>query len=185
MAAILNVAWWHPYSIAAFNQLLGGAQAGARNFTVGWGEGYELAAAWLNHQPDVTGVRVVSRHPVVMNPYMRDGAQGVTPDNGVLPPATGYVVVYVEQVQAGLPSPPFSNFYGRALPVHTVVVKDVPYAWIYQVPPALAQSRAASFDGTLRLLGMRSVGAAQPGQPLVIQLVWTLDMAMDLSLIHI
>lgn len=179
MAAMLNVAWWQPYSIAAFNQLLGGAQAGARNFTIGWGEGYELAAAWLNEQPDITGVRVVSRHPVAMNPYMRDGAQAVTPNNGALAPATGYVVVYVEQVQAGPPSPPFSDFYGRALPVHTVVVKGVPYAWVYQVPPALAQSRAASFDGRLHLLGIRSVGAAQPGQPLVVQLVWTLDMPMD------
>ena len=37
LAAVVNVAYWHPYHIAAFNQALGGARVGARTFMVGWG----------------------------------------------------------------------------------------------------------------------------------------------------
>lgn len=183
MLAILNVAWWHPYTMVAFNQLLGGAQRGERTFTVGWGEGYELVAAWLNQQPDITGVRVVSRRPQVMNPYLRQGAQSVTPDEGSLPAKTGYLVVYIEQVQGGPPSPPFSNFYQHAIPVHIVSIKDVTYAWIYQVPPPLEQERSATFDGSLHLLGIRSSSTPAPGQLLQLQLVWTLDQPADRQLI--
>src|SRR5262249_34857824 len=53
LTAVLNAAWWHPYGIAAFNQALGGAQAGAQTFLIGWGEGFEQVADWLNQQPDL------------------------------------------------------------------------------------------------------------------------------------
>src|SRR5690349_24449843 len=56
LAAIVNAAWYHPYGIAYFNQALGGAQAGAGTFLYGTGEGMEQVAAWLNQQPDITGV---------------------------------------------------------------------------------------------------------------------------------
>jgi 4-amino-4-deoxy-L-arabinose transferase-like glycosyltransferase len=141
--ACFNMLGWHPYGIAAFNQALGGAQAGREVFAVGWGEGFELVAAWLNQRPDITGVSTVSRIPVVQNPYMRERANAETPKGGVLPDAAGYLVVYVSQIQRSDPSPPFTDFYLQEQPLHVVQIEGVDYAWIYQVPPRSAVATPA------------------------------------------
>ncbi|MEN9939040.1 MAG: hypothetical protein RLZZ387_5619 [Chloroflexota bacterium] len=170
--ALGNVASWHPYSIAAFNQALGGAQAGARTFAVGWGEGFEQVAAWLNEQPDITGVSTVSRIPVVQAPYMRPRAAARTPEAGSLPPGAGYLVVYVSQVQRGSPSPPFDAFYGQAPPLHVVRIHSVDYAWVYHVPPPVQEERAAQFGQSLALRGFSQEGAPERGATMLLRLQW-------------
>ncbi|NOK60079.1 MAG: hypothetical protein GFH27_549291n272 [Chloroflexi bacterium AL-W] len=151
--AFANALFWHPYGIAAFNQLLGGTATGARTFQVGWGEGYEQVAAWLNEQPDITGVLTVSSMRSSLQPFLREGAQTAGPENMQLPDASGYVVVYLRQVQRGQLSAPFNQFYQRARPLHTVTIHGVEYAWIYQAPPDVAQSHYADFGDNIRLLG--------------------------------
>jgi 4-amino-4-deoxy-L-arabinose transferase-like glycosyltransferase len=170
IAALANVAFWHPYEIAAYNQALGGAQAGAYAFLTGWGEGLEQAAAWLNQQPDITGVRVATTQPGALQPYMRDGAQAVAASDQ-LPDRTGYVVVYVRSTQ-GLVWPPFDQFYPAAAPLHVVQIHGVDYAWIYQAPPAISQLLPADFGDQIHLRGLNWDGVAKPGQPLAIQLAW-------------
>jgi 4-amino-4-deoxy-L-arabinose transferase-like glycosyltransferase len=172
LLATANAAYWHPYGIAAFNQALGGSPAGARTFAVGWGEGFEQVATWLNQQPDITGVATVSRIPVVQSPYMRPGAFARTPRAGSLPPDTGYVVVYVSQVQRGAPSPPFDQFYGHATPLHTISLHGVEYAWIYQPPPPVQQARPASFGEAIRLRGFSQEGPASRGATVRFLLQW-------------
>jgi hypothetical protein len=172
LIAIVNAAWWHPFGIAYFNQALGGAQAGARTFLAGWGEGFEQVADWLNQQPDITGVVTVSPMVSSLQPYMRRHAQASGPDAGALPRKTGYVVVYIRQVQDGQTVPPFDQFYGRAVPLHTVRIHGVDYAYIYQVPPAVAHPRPADFGPLLHLRGFDPGGAAQRGKPLALKLSW-------------
>jgi hypothetical protein len=153
LLAWLNAAWWHPYSIAAFNQALGGTRAGAYAFPVGWGEGLGQAAAWLNEQPDITGVRVASSMINSFQPYLRHGARAFTPGGPTLPPDTGYALVYVRDVQRGNIGPPFDQFYPQATPLHTVTIHGVDYAWIYQVPPPIAQRLDATFGEQITLRG--------------------------------
>lgn len=153
LIALVNAVWWHPYGIASFNQVLGGAGAGARTFVVGWGEGYNEAAAWLNQQADITDVVTVSRWGSSINPYLRRGAQANSAEDGNLPESAGYVVVYVRHVQGGLPAPPYDHFYARTTPLHTVTIHGVEYAWIYDVPPRVAHAHTADFGHTVRLSG--------------------------------
>jgi hypothetical protein len=169
VGALANVVWWHPYEIAAFNQALGGAAVGARTFTVGWGEGLEQVAAWLNQQPDITGVQTASTQVPSLQPYLRRSAQALTP-RGALPEQTGYVVIYVRDAQSGPPGPPFDRFYGQR-PIHTVRIAGVEYAWIYQVPPRVAHVRPARFGSTLLLRGYTD-STAQLGKTLHLQLFW-------------
>jgi 4-amino-4-deoxy-L-arabinose transferase-like glycosyltransferase len=169
VAALLNVAMWHPYEIAAFNQALGGASAGAQTFTVGWGEGLEQVAAWLNEQPDITGVETASTQAVTLQPYLRPGAQALTPSN-TLPEQAGYAVIYVRDAQNGWPGAPFDRFY-RQRPIHTVRIAGVDYAWIYQVPPRVAHVRSAQFGLDLQLRGYTDI-PLEPGQPLRMKLFW-------------
>ena len=102
IAAALNVAFWHPYEITAFNQLFGGAKAGAQTFLVGWGEGMEQAATWLNEQPDITTVTTASTLKAPLSVYLRPGTSVMLPRLD-LPEKIGYVVVYVRDVQ-GVPA---------------------------------------------------------------------------------
>jgi hypothetical protein len=150
---LVHAAWWHPYSIAYFNQVFGGAQAGARTFVVGWGEGYEQVADYLNHQPDITGVVTVSRWESTLNPFLRHGAQARGPDGDELPDKTGYVVVYIRHVLGGAPLVPFREFYGQVAPLYVVTIHGVEYAWVYQVPPLVEQRVNARFGETLALRG--------------------------------
>jgi 4-amino-4-deoxy-L-arabinose transferase-like glycosyltransferase len=170
VAALANVAYWHPYEIAAYNQALGGARAGAYAFLTGWGEGLDQAAAWLNEQPDITGVRVATTQPGALQPYMRDGAQAVGVSDR-LPNRTGYIVVYVRSTQ-GFVWPPFDQFYPAAVPLHVVRIHGVDYAWIYQAPPPLTQPQPADFGDQIRLRGLIWDGAARPGDPLALKLSW-------------
>ncbi|HEU5103297.1 MAG TPA: hypothetical protein VFU22_29955, partial [Roseiflexaceae bacterium] len=169
VAALLNVAMWHPYEIAAFNQALGGARAGAQTFTIGWGEGLEQVAAWLNQQPDITGVQTASTQAATLQPYLRPGAQALTP-SGELPDQAGYAVIYVRDAQDGWPGAPFDLFYGQR-PIHTVRIAGVDYAWIYQVPPRMARTRSALFGRDLQLRGYTD-SPTQQGQPLRLKLSW-------------
>jgi hypothetical protein len=105
-AALVNVAWVHPYAIAYYNQALGGHAIGVRTFSVGWGEGLEQVAAWINAQENSTGVVTAAIMTKSINPYLRHGAQATAPHKGSLPDNTGYVVVSIYQAQ-GTVFPPF------------------------------------------------------------------------------
>jgi 4-amino-4-deoxy-L-arabinose transferase-like glycosyltransferase len=171
LAATATAYVWRSHTLAYFNPLLGGAAAGVRTFSVGWGEGLEQAADWLNQQPDITGVLVASTNVPTLQPYLRPGAQSVTPSSA-LPNQTGYVVVNIADVQGGAPWPPFDQFYGRQEPVKTIALNGVDYVWIYQAPPPVAQSRAATFGDQLELRGFEPASPAQPGQLLRYKLFW-------------
>lgn len=172
IGAALNVAFWHPYEIAGFNQLLGGAQAGARTFQAGWGEGHDQVAAWLNQQPDIKGVTTVAAMGATLQPFMVRGAQVRYPDGDVLPDSSGYVVVYLRQMQRNQLTTPFSDFYPQQPPLHTVIIHGVEYAWIYQVPPAVNVAQQAQFGDVIALRGFDGTAAGVAGQPLDLQLVW-------------
>jgi hypothetical protein len=170
--ALANIAWWHPYSIDAFNQVFGGTRAGVRTFTVGWGEGLEQVADWLNAQPNITSVRTVALRITSLNPYLRDRAQAVFPKGDQLRDQTGYVVVYLPQTQTGQADGVFGQFYGRAPPLHTVRIHGVDFAWIYRAPPQVGQARAAGFGPAIRLLGFDQSGELRPGATVRFTLSW-------------
>jgi hypothetical protein len=179
LAAWLNAAAWHPYSIAAFNQVFGGAQAGAQTFAVGWGEGFDKVAAWLNAQPDITGELTTSRMITSLNPYLKPGAQAFFPDEGELRDNAGYLVVYISEVQGGPPRAPSDRFYGEQPPLHVVTIHGVEYAWIYQVPPEVSQPRPATFGEHIRLRGYDASGLLRRGQPLTLTLHWATDAPLQ------
>lgn len=172
LAAAASALYWHPYGLLAYNQLLGGAPAGAATFRVGWSEGLDQVAAWLNAQPDITGVAVTAERTTSLNPYLRRGAQADFPVGGQLHRENGYVVVYIAQVQGGPPPPPFERFFGAAVPLHTVRLHGVDYAWIYQVPPPVASPRPAAFGEAIELRGFDGGAAARPGQAAELRLHW-------------
>jgi hypothetical protein len=177
--SLLNAVWYHPYSIVYFNQLLGGAQAGARTFLIGWGEGTDQVSDWLNQQPDITSVVTVSRMSLVLNPYLKDLAQAYRSDGARLPEDAGYMTIYARHTQWDQLRPPYSEVHGRQPPLHVVNLHGVDYAWIYQLPKEMPEPLHASFGPSIELhgYGLDTTGLQSSGM-LNLTLQWYADSAI-------
>jgi len=171
VVAGVNAASWHPYGIAAFNQLLGGAPAGAQTFLIGWGEGLEQAADWLNQQPNIDDTLVATTLKEPLGYYLRPRTRVMLPQKDI-PAKTSYLVVYVRNIQEAAPAPPFDQFYGRVAPLHVVEIHGVPYAWIYQVAPPVAQVAPADFGSQLHLRGFALEPREGEANAYSLQLFW-------------
>jgi hypothetical protein len=175
-ATLLTTVWLGDYSIASFNPLLGGLAAGANTFLVGWGEGLEQAAAWLNQQPDITGVLIVSTSTRPLQPYLRPGAQAITPSGAELPAQAGYVVIYIRDIMRGPLGPPFDRYFERETPLYVVRIAGVEYSWIYQVAPPVPALRPADFGADIHLRGFEQLDLPRRATPMLLKLFWeTLD----------
>lgn len=153
-AAMLNAAWWHPYDLIACNQLFGGARTGEWALRMGWGEGLQDVAAWLNRQPDIGEVVTVSTAVSTMRPYLRPGAYAeFAPADGSLPEQAGYVVVYLRSRQDGRLDQPFRSFAALQKPVYTLHIHGVKYAEVYEVLPEPQHELHASFGEDIALRG--------------------------------
>ncbi len=155
IAALANAAWWHPYGVAYFNQALGGLPMGARTVMLGEGEGLGETAAWLNQQPDITGVVVTSTMESSLQTFLKHGAQAVPEYGTAMDEMTGYMVVYIRHMQRwqNHPPPPYNQFYQRVPPTHAVTIHGIPYALIYQVPRPIAHPVAVNFGAAIQLQG--------------------------------
>ena len=65
---IVLVAPHYPYYLTLYNPLLGGIRQAVRTFPVGWGEGYELAAAYLNSKPGAEQFQVAQLNSTIFAP---------------------------------------------------------------------------------------------------------------------
>jgi len=176
----------YPYYFSFYNPLAGGGQAAARLMQVGWGEGLNEAAAFLNTLPNAETLKLVSWYSTTFEPYFKghsiyeidDEKISRSPKPGL---AADYVVVYVNQVQRQLPSEGALQFFqASASPVYTVTLNGLDYAWIYpslSLPHVLAGE--ARLVGQAELLGYRltdeagrPVTTAYPESVVLISLYW-------------
>jgi hypothetical protein len=177
--ALLNALWWHPYYVVAFNQALGGAPAGARTFLLGDGEGLKQAADWLHQQPNITGVTIASTMINSFQPWLDDGVQAVSPDEQ-LSEQVGYVLVYLRHTQRGPLRSPFDQFYPHATPAHTVTIHGIDYAWIYAIPPPIAQRTDVQFGENITLRGYEiDTSALRSTGVLSLTTQWWADAALE------
>jgi hypothetical protein len=176
----------YPYYFSFYNPLTGGGQAAARLMQVGWGEGLDQAAAFLNTLPEAESLKVVSWYSTTFEPYFKghsiyeidDEKISRSPKPGL---AADYVVFYVNQTQRQLPSEGALQFFqASASPVFTVTLNGLDYAWIYpslSLPHILAGE--ARLVGQSELLGYRltdeagqPVTTAYPESVVLISLYW-------------
>ncbi len=154
---------WHPYYLSYFNPLLGGLPRAVETTLVGWGEGMEQAAAYLNQKPNAPNLYVASTPSQTLLPYFKgDGENFYTNDVAA---RSDYVVIYRAQQQRLAPSPEIVREYLSRQPEHIVKIHGVPYAWIYpnrplitrDVPPGFTLTNIG-FGQVMRLAGFKPVG---------------------------
>jgi hypothetical protein len=190
-----------PYYFSYFNPLFGGGPAAARLVQVGWGEGLNEAAAYLNTLPQAESLKVVSWYSTAFEPYFK-GQSIYKIDEEKISRSTkpglaaDYVVFYINQTQRQLPSEGALQFFQAIPPVYTVTINSIDYAWIY---PSLRMQHVV--PGEVRLVGQgellgynltdeagRAVTSAYPESVVFLSLFWewqgqSADDKLNLSLI--
>ncbi len=144
----------YPYYLSYYNPLLGGIGRAVREVPVGWGEGLEEAAAWLNAQPEAENLRVAAWYSDVFFPYF-DGERVSFSSSGKSQLTADYVVFYVNQVQRQNPSSAVVRYFQSHEPAYTFSVKGVPWMWVYRAPSMqIAMPDRATIEGRAELLGV-------------------------------
>jgi hypothetical protein len=125
------VAATFPYYFTFFNPLLGGIQGAATAVTIGWGEGLDLAAAYLNEHTNPAQTRVASWYQSTFAPFYHGQAISYSKEKGKAL-AGDYVVFYINQTQRRFPDEAlFDYFEKRYQPEKIITLNSLDYAWIY------------------------------------------------------
>lgn len=173
------------YPLMAYNPLLGGAPAAARVLLVGWGEGYDLAASWLNRNRGAKAELAAVRGLANFAPLYAGNARSIA---GYEPGRTDHIVFYRSEVQrrhpdsepllAMLQDPPASapRFIGR--------INGLPMVWVHDNPTVgtLTAELAARAGATEPLLaGGETVFARGYAGPRALVRYWGHQTEADLA----
>ena len=123
-----SVLSYHPYYLSYFNPLAGGASQAVKTILVGWGEGMEQAAEYLNRKEGAQDLTVAVWDTPPFAPYFVGRAVAAESYNSA---NVDYVVQYLSAWQRGIPAH-MIEIYGDQEPEHVVRIKGIDYAWIYR-----------------------------------------------------
>ena len=129
-----------PYYLTYFNPLLGGIRKAADVLMIGWGEGLEQAADYLNHKPDAENLQVVSWYERGCFSYYFDGQSRIIPIVADLEPdklqkfitEMDYAVIYIQQRQRQTPQNLLA-YLEQFSPEHIIWIDGVEYIRIYNL----------------------------------------------------
>lgn len=140
LALILQAAFvlpYGPYYLTYYNPMVGGSWLAPKMLLVGWGEGLDQAARYLNQQDGAEEKRVAVRFHTEFAPFYLGRTEPLLQEGELaVPPwyATDYVVFYVTQVQRGEPDKATLDYFKPLTPEHVVHLNGIDYAWIYPTP---------------------------------------------------
>ena len=162
----------YPYYLTYFNPLFGGSFTAPQVLFVGWGEGLEAAAQWLNEQPEAEKLRVVAWYADGPFSYYFKGQEvSLGYESPLMWFGTDYAVLYVNQWQRQLPTPAVIDYFAQQTPVHEVRFRGLELAKVYDMRQVvlpdfvdIGKNSAADFGGQIRLLAYDFPQVqAQPG----------------------
>jgi len=138
-----------PYYLTYYNPIMGDIQKASEMLMVGWGEGLDQAAAWINEQEDGDEANVVAWYEVGPFSYYLDSDKQPLwywlPDFWF---EADYAITYINQWQRELPDRETIAFFESLEPVHTVSLKGLEMAKIYDLrdvpPPAFTSISTSS-----------------------------------------
>ena len=171
----------HPYYLAYYNPVMGGPQTAPYQVNIGWGEGLDLAADYLNKETNGDeDYLVASWYSSQFAPFYNGQTLDLSDQTSAL---TGdYTVFYINQVQRGFPSAEILSYFQQREPLHIVEIGGIDYAWIYegpvvsQTPPkSYAFSTEAVFGGGARLLGVDTPRASIPADAYALSPEYRID----------
>ena len=173
-----------PTYLTAYNPLLGGLRTARRVMLVGWGEGLEEAAAYLDRQPDAGSRRVAAWYGSnVFGPFFRGRSYDLHYDlrtaADLYANDIDYVVTYINQLQRQLLDRSIAD--RLQAPIMESSWSGVPLAQVYSWPKPFAHTADQVLGDGLRLLGWE-VGPYDPDRRQVpVRLYWDATEAESAS----
>jgi hypothetical protein len=175
IAAILQAGFTlphHPYYLTYYNPLVGGGRLAPQVYYIGWGEGLDQMARYLNQKPGAAQLEVSSWYHRELIPFFTGSADRLDAkgDANLMPWHTAdYVVFYLNQVQRDNPSQALVRYIRSLEPEHVVHLKGIDYAWLYRTPEHIPDDvvpaqhvQRAWFGDDLALLGYDVDGSQVP-----------------------
>jgi hypothetical protein len=165
----------YPYYFTYYNPLLGGIKGAEAVLTLGWGEGLDLAAAYLNRKPNAEKLRVASWYQSTFAPYFRGEALSYSKEKGKVL-AGDYTIFYINQTQRRFPDDALFDYFAEHFSPEKVISLDgVDYAWIYPSLGVDHYIQDQTYTGIASLLAWQWQGGDQPltpGQAADFDLYW-------------
>ena len=135
---ILLTVQYSPYYLTYYNPLLGGSIKAPGVMMIGWGEGLDQAARYLNTKPDAKDLRVMTHYPDGSVSYFFDGKAMDLPDVWEGPDADqmdgiDYLILYVHQWQRQIPDPAMVEYFSTKKPELVIKINGLEYARVYNL----------------------------------------------------
>jgi hypothetical protein len=172
----------HPYYLTYHNPMVGGSWLAPKMLLVGWGEGLDQAARYLNQQDGAEEKRVAVRFYTEFAPFYLGQTKPMLQEREfiILPwHASDYVVFYVTQVQRGEPDRATIDYFGSLTPEYVVRLNGINYAWIYATPQKIPDEllsvqhvQSAKLGDAILFLGYGIEDEFKPGQTVHLTLFW-------------
>ncbi len=130
----IGVLQTYPYYFNFYNPLMGGHRKAAEVLLIGWGEGLDRAADYLNSVPRSEKTRVVAWYGDGCLSYYYKGSTVPIGLDTTLNDLrrTDYVVLYRNQWERELPEKAFIQYFDSLTPEHVVTIDGLEYARIYR-----------------------------------------------------
>jgi hypothetical protein len=139
----------YPYYLSYYNPLLGGSEKAPQVMLIGWGEGLDEAARYLNQKPDATELTVSVWYDVGPFSYFFEGESLYIPIVPDVEPrrlerllSADYAVIYYHQWQRNTPQP-LLDILALETPEYIVQIDGLEYARVYDL-----QGGSLAPDGT-------------------------------------
>jgi len=162
-----------PHVMSYYNPLLGGGAKAPDVMMIGWGEGLDEAARYLNTKPDAANRRAAAWYAIGSFSYFFDGHTQAIEFEKMADISRwldlDYIVTYIHLWQRRWPDPRLLDYLAGYAPEQRITINHMDYAQVYDLgtippPPYLAPGRTprvVDWDNAIRLLGY-----ALPAQPL-------------------
>ncbi len=136
---LLPVLQTAPYYLSYYNPLMGGAAKAPQSMMIGWGEGLDQAARYLNAKPNAEKLNVIAWYNQGSFSYFFKGDSQHIPINQQPSPKRlqeimqmDYAVIYIHQWQRRTPEN-LLTLLERRQPEHTIWIDGLEYVRIYRL----------------------------------------------------
>jgi len=153
----------YPYYLSYCNPLVGGARLAPQIVPVGWGEGLDQAAGYLNLKEGAADLKATSEFGEGFAPFFIGETRPwrEKSDRDIMPwYTTDYAVLYIGELQTNTPNEATVRYFRSLQPQYTVRLNGIEYAWIYETPEHIPdeavpaqQVRRVQFGDSVLFLG--------------------------------
>lgn len=150
-----------PYYLSYYNPVMGGSKRAPEVMFIGWGQGLDQAARYLNDTVDIDTAKIASWYPRGPFSFFYDGATLSNRSTW----ESDHSVVYAHQWQRELPSRRMMQHFNSLTPEQTFTINNIEYARVYNMADADYADYTVDFGDSIRLVYYDTFsGSMHPGQ---------------------